>query len=32
MVAEIIRVDEFESDYLKMGSKGTAERLRDEAA
>jgi len=32
MVAEIIRVDEFESDYLKMGSEGTAERLRDEAA
>jgi len=32
MVAEIIKVDEFESDYLKMGSQGTAERLRDEAA
>jgi len=32
MVAEIIKVDEFESDYLKMGSRGTAEHLRDEAA
>jgi len=32
MVAEIIKVDEFESDYLKMGSQGSAENLRDEAA
>jgi len=32
MVAEIIKVDEFESDYLKMGSQGSAESLRDEAA
>ena len=32
MVAEIIKVDEFESDYLKMGSEGSAENLRDEAA
>jgi len=32
MVTEIIRVDEFESDYLKMGSGGTTEQLRDEAA
>jgi len=32
MVAEIIKVDEFESEYLGMGSKGSTERLRDEAA
>jgi acyl-CoA dehydrogenase len=32
MVAEIIRVDEFESEYLKMGSAGVAESLQDEAA
>jgi len=32
MVAEIIKVDEFESEYLRMSSTGAAERRRDEAA
>jgi acyl-CoA dehydrogenase len=32
MVTEIIKVDEFESSYLKMGSRGETEQLKDEAA
>jgi len=32
MVAEIIKVDEFESSYLRMGSSGETERLREQAA
>jgi acyl-CoA dehydrogenase len=32
MVSEIIKVDEFESSYLKMGSSGVTERARDQAA
>lgn len=32
MVAEIIAVDEFESDYLRMGASGEAESVADQAA
>ena len=32
MVTEIIKVDEFESDYLRMGSSGVREHVRDQAA
>ncbi len=32
MVTEIIRVDEFESSYLKMGSSGVTQTVRDQAA
>jgi len=32
MVSEIIAVDEFESDYLKMGSHGNAESITERAA
>jgi acyl-CoA dehydrogenase len=32
MVAEIIAVDEFESDYLRMGSKNKSDSLTDQAA
>jgi acyl-CoA dehydrogenase len=32
MVAEIIKVDEFEGSYLRMGSSGVTEEVRDQAA
>ncbi len=32
MVTEIIAVDEFESDYLRMGSHGKAEPITEQAA
>ena len=32
MVTEIIAVDEFESDYLRMGSSGDPAQVRDQAA
>ncbi len=32
MVAEIIAVDEFESDYLRMGASGETETIADQAA
>jgi len=32
MVAEIIAVDEFESDYLRMGASGETETVADQAA
>lgn len=32
MVTEIIKVDEFESNYLRMGSSGETEEVRDQAA
>jgi acyl-CoA dehydrogenase len=32
MVAEIVKVDEFESSYLRMGSSSVTETVRDQAA
>jgi acyl-CoA dehydrogenase len=32
MVAEIIKVDEFESSYLRMGSSRKTEQVQDQAA
>ena len=32
MVTEIVAVDEFESDYLRMGSRGKTESVTDQAA
>jgi hypothetical protein len=32
MVAEIIAVDEFESSYLQMGSKGKPDPVKEQAA